>query len=150
MNYLKEKDMLKIEPYVRYNGNCEEAFNFYRSVLDGEFMYVMRHKDNPEKDRPLAKEDEEKILHIALPIGDNTVLMGADATSQEPVNVGDNITLAISSQKEEDVKQMFQGLSEGGKITLPLEKTFWADLYGEFTDKFGINWIISRAKGEDA
>ena len=142
--------MIKLEPYVRFNGACEEAFNFYKAVLGGEFVYIMRHKDNPEKDHPLAKEDEEKILHIALPIGDSIILMGADATSDKPVQVGDNITLAISIQDEEEVKRLFQGLSAGGKINLPLQKTFWAELYGEFTDKFDIHWIISRAKGENA
>ncbi|MCD7977916.1 MAG: VOC family protein [Tannerellaceae bacterium] len=142
--------MRKIEPYVRYNGTCEEAFNFYKSVLGGEFVYVMRHKDNPEKDHPLAKEDEEKILHIALPIGDSMLLMGADTTSDKPVQVGDNITLAMSIQEEEEVRNLFEGLSAGGEITLPLQKTFWADLYGEFTDKYGIHWIVSCAKGEDA
>lgn len=142
--------MIKLEPYVRYNGECERAFNFYKSVLGGEFVYTMRHKDNPEKDKPLAKEDEEKILHIALPIGDSIILMGADATSDESVNVGDNITLALSVREEEEVRRLFDGLSEGGNVTMPLEKTFWAELYGEFTDKFGINWIVSKAKGEDA
>ncbi|MCD7971852.1 MAG: VOC family protein [Candidatus Azobacteroides sp.] len=142
--------MIKLEPYVRYNGNCMEAFGFYKSVLGGEFVYVMRHKDNPEKDHPLAKEDEEKILHIALPVGDTVVLMGADTTSDMPANVGNNITLSLSIQEEEEVKRIFNGLSEGGNVTMPLQKTFWADLYGEFTDKFGINWLVSRAKGEDA
>ncbi len=142
--------MIKLEPYVRYNGTCEEAFNFYKSVLGGEFVYVMRHKDNPEKDHLLAKEDEEKILHIALPVGDSILLMGADATSDKPVQVGDDITLAISVQEEEEVRRLFDALSAGGEITLPLQKTFWADLYGEFTDNYGIHWIISRAKGEDA
>ncbi|MCD8030917.1 MAG: VOC family protein [Bacteroides sp.] len=142
--------MIKLEPYVRYNGTCEEAFQFYKSVLGGEFVYVMRHKDNPEKDHSLAKEDEEKILHIALPVGDSILLMGADATSDKPVQIGDDITLAISVQEEEEVRRLFDALSAGGEITLPLQKTFWADLYGEFTDSYGIHWIISRAKGEDA
>lgn len=142
--------MRKLEPYVRYNGVCEDAFNFYKSVLGGEFVYVMRHKDNPEKDHPLAKEDENKILHVALPIGDSVLLMGADAPSDKPVHMGDNITLAMSIQEEEEVRRLFESLSADGEVTLPLQKTFWADLYGEFTDQFGINWIISRAKGEDA
>ncbi len=114
--------MIKLEPYVRYNGNCEEAFNFYNSVFNKEFVYVVRHKDNPEKDHKLAKEDENKILHIALPIGDQTILMGADATSDMPVQEGDNITLALSVQEEKEVRRLFDGLSEGGEVTLPLEK----------------------------
>ncbi len=142
--------MLKLEPYVRYNGNCEEAFNFYKSAFGGEFVYVMRHKDNPQKEPSLPKEDEEKILHIAIPVGETVILMGADATSDKPAQVGNNVTLAISAREEEEVRRLFDRLSEGGKVSMPLQKTFWAELYGEFTDKFGINWIVSKAKGEDA
>ncbi len=148
--YNKKADMIKLEPYIRYNGNCEEAFNFYRSVLGGEFAYIMRHQDNPEKDRTLADEDKSKILHIALPVGEEILLMGADVISDKPVDQGENISLAISIREESEVRRLFDGLSAGGEVTMPLEKTFWADLYGEFTDKFGINWIVSRAKGEDA
>ncbi|MCD8167331.1 MAG: VOC family protein [Bacteroides sp.] len=141
--------MLKLEPYVVYNGNCEEAFNFYKSILGGEFMGLIRHKDNPEKEHPLAKQDEEKILHIALPVGKTVILMGADATSDMPVNIGNNITLSLSIEEEQEVRRLFKELSVGGKVIQPLEKNFWADLYGVITDKFGINWIVNRAKGED-
>ncbi len=142
--------MLKLEPYIRFNGDCEEAFNFYKSVFKGEFTYIMRYKDYPENDWKITPKDEEKVLHIAFPIGKTVVLMGSDIPSESSITPGDNIIISISERSEDEVKRLFSGLSDGGKVKMPLQKTFWADLYGELTDKFGINWMVSRAKGEDA
>jgi len=142
--------MLKLEPYIYFDGNCEEAFTFYKSVFGGEFDGLTRYKDIPDEEKKMEIDDLDKIIHIGLPIGETVILMGTDASSDIQLKIGNNISLAISTQKEEIVRKLFEDLSEGGKVLMPLEKNFWAELYGMLTDKFGINWVISKAKGEDA
>ena len=136
--------MATINPYLAFNGNCEEVFNFYKSVFGGEFAFVGRFKDMPG-DNPCAKEDLEKIMHIALPISKETVLMGSDVTEETggAPKVGDNITIAISPDSEQQARELYEGLSADGTIKMPLDKTFWGALFGLFEDKFGVNWMVN-------
>ncbi|HLO90007.1 MAG: VOC family protein [Chloroflexota bacterium] len=135
--------MVKVHPYVNFKGNCEEAFNFYKSILGGEFSYVGRYKDIPGDQKPDAK-DENKIMHIGLPLAEGTILMGSDIPEiyEDRFVVGTNITLSLSPESESEARRIFDALSEGGMVTMPQDKTFWGSLFGMLTDKYGINWMV--------
>ncbi len=139
--------MTTINVYLNFNGNCEEAFNFYRSVFGGEFPYVGRFKEMPpqEGQPPIAPGDAEKIMHISLPISKETVLMGSDSIGEWASNyqAGNNFSISVSTDVKEDADRLFEGLSEGGNITMPIVDTFWGDYFGMITDKFGIHWMVS-------
>lgn len=136
--------MFIVEPYLFFNGNCEEAFNFYKSVFGGEFVGMMKYKDMPEGGKDVAEELKDKILHVSFPIGREVIIMGSDAgPGEHSVTVGNNIMLTLSMDDEEETKRLYQQLSEGGKVNMELQKTFWAELYAMFTDKFGINWSVN-------
>lgn len=138
--------MTTVNIYLTFNGNCEEAFNFYKSIFGGEFPYVGKFKDMPaEGGKPVPKEDAEKIMHISLPISKETMLMGSDTGGEWASNYskGNNFSISISTDSKENADKFFQGLSTGGQTTMPMEKTFWGDYFGMLTDKFGINWMIS-------
>ncbi|MGX7666833.1 VOC family protein [Flavobacterium pedocola] len=137
--------MAVVNPYLTFNGTCEEAFNFYKSVFGGDFPYAGKFKDMPPSDEfSISESDKEKIMHISLPIG-NTVLMGSDATEAcgGLSTFGDNFAVSINAESEDEATRIFNGLSAGGKITMPLNKTFWGAYFGMFTDKFGINWMVN-------
>lgn len=135
--------MAAVNPYLTFNGTCEEAFNFYKSVFGGEFPYAGKFSDMPSE-YPIAESEKNKIMHISLPIG-NTVLMGSDAVEGfgGVPKIGDNFSVSINTDSEEEATRIFNGLSAGGNITMPLNKTFWGALFGMFTDKFGINWMVN-------
>lgn len=136
--------MFLVEPYLYFNGNCEEAFNFYKSVFGGDFTGIMRYKDMPGKGADMPTRFRDKILHISLPVGKDIIMMGSDTgPGSNAVNYGNNIVLALNVDNAEDARRLYKNLSEEGKVMMPLEKTFWAELYAMFTDKFGINWNIS-------
>jgi PhnB protein len=138
--------MTTVNVYLTFNGNCLEAFNFYKSVFGGEFPYVGYYKDMPtDGGKPVATEDAEKIMHISLPISQETMLMGSDtggewASSYAP---GNNFSLSVIADSKESADHLFKGLSAGGTVTMPMNKTFWGDYFGMFADRFGINWMIS-------
>ncbi|MEO6453202.1 MAG: VOC family protein [Ginsengibacter sp.] len=134
--------MATLNPYLNFNGNTEEVFNFYKSVFGGEFTMLQRFKDIPDADK-MPAEEQEKIMHIALPIGGN-ILMGTDVpSSRPPVTPGTNSSISISALSEEEAHKLFSGLSAGGTIDMPLEKMFWGALFGMFTDKYGIQWMVN-------
>ncbi|MFL9829666.1 VOC family protein [Flavobacterium sp. ST-87] len=132
-----------INPHINFNGNTEEAFNFYKSVFGGEFTRIMRLKDLTSSEFPIAENDANKIMHIALPIGKN-VLIGNDVPeSMGPVNENENRSkIAVSTESREEADQLFNGLSVGGNIEVPICDSPWGSYFGMFRDKFGIEWII--------
>ncbi len=135
--------MKAVNPYLNFSGNCEEAFNFYQSVFGGEFAAQMRFKDVPAEYQMDASEGE-KIMHIALPIGQATVLMGSDRpAAMGPTTTGNNSSISISTESEAEATRVFNGLSAGGQVTMPLEKAFWGSYFGMLTDRFGIQWMVS-------
>jgi len=138
--------MTTINPYITFNGNCEAAFNFYKSVFGGEFAYFGRFNQMPPQEGmpPMPEEFGEKIMHVSLQIG-NTILMGCDNGGEwaPQLMVGNNIAISINTGTKEEADRIFNGLSEDGNITMPLGETFWGAYFGMFTDKFGINWMIS-------
>jgi PhnB protein len=142
--------MATINPYLNFLGNTEEAFNFYRSVFGGEFSILQRYKGIPEATKNLSAEDAEKLMHISLPIGNDNVLMGTDALGSMGQNlvVGNNFYLSVSTVSEAETEKIFNGLSAGGQITMPLQKTFWSAYFGMLTDKFGTQWMVNFDNNE--
>lgn len=134
--------MATINTYLNFNGNTEEAFTFYKAAFGGEFAVVMRFGDTPGCEE-MPATDKNKIMHIALPIGGN-MLMGTDVPeTMEQVKNGTSMSISINTDSEQQTRDLFAKLSEGGKIQMPLDDMFWGALYGMFTDKFGIQWMIN-------
>jgi len=142
--------MATINPYLTFKGNCEEAFNFYKSVFGGEFPYIGRFKDMPSE-HPIPDSEKEKLMHVSLPISKETILMGSDSSEAfgQATVIGNNFSISLNTESEDEAKKLFDALSEGGKLTMPLEKTFWNALFGMFTDKFGINWMVNYDYGQN-
>ncbi len=136
--------MASVNPYLTFNGNCETVFNFYRSVFGGEFTFIGRFKDMPSE-QPMSEEQGNRIMDVSLPIGSDTILFGSDTSAAfgQTITMGTNISLSIHANSEEEASKLFSGLSAGGTITMPLDKTFWGAFFGMFTDKFGIQWMVN-------
>ncbi len=135
--------MAAINPYLNFGGNCEEAFNFYKSVFGGDFLMVMRFKDVPAEYQ-MAESEAEKIMHVSLPIGSGTILMGSDRpASMGPTTLDNSYFISINAASEEEAAKLFNGLSAGGQVTMPLDKAFWGAYFGMCTDKFGIQWMVN-------
>jgi PhnB protein len=135
--------MKAINPYLNFNGTTEEAFNFYKSIFGGDFPMVMRFNQTPAGQNS-SPEDGNKIMHMALPVGNGNMLMATDALESmgHKLIQGNNFFLCISPDSLEEGQQLFDRLSEGGKIAVPFEKQFWGSWHGNFTDKFGVQWMI--------
>lgn len=134
--------MATLNTYLNFNGNTEEAFNFYKSVFGGDFAVLQRFKDSPGCEG-MAVGDQEKIMHVALPIGGN-ILMGTDVTDPMPASTfGSGISLSVDAGSEEEAHALFNSLSAGGTVAMALEKMFWGALFGMATDKFGIQWMVN-------
>jgi PhnB protein len=137
--------MPQLNPYLNFNGNTEEAFQFYRSVFGTEFVALQRYRDTPD---PICSQvspaDADKIMHIALPIGKNAILMATDALSSmgQAVRPGDNFSLSLSADSHEEAERLFNALSAGGTVTMPLDKAFWGAYFGLLTDPFGVQWMV--------
>ena len=143
--------MASINPYLIFNGNCEEAFLFYQSVFGGEFPYIGRFNDMPPADgNPvLSEEDGNRIMHVTLPISDGYVLMGSDSNSASgEVAFGENVSLSINAKSKEEADKLFNGLSAGGSVTMPMNQTFWGAYFGMFADTVGIHWMVNFDENE--
>jgi len=143
--------MATINPYLTFTGNCEEAFKFYKSVFGGEFTYLGRYKEMPPMQGypPVSKGEAEKIMHVSLPIGKETILMGSDTSgSFGKVTVGTNFSVSITADSQEEADRLFKGISKGGKVTMPMDKTFWGSYFGMLVDKFGFQWMVSFDQNE--
>ena len=139
--------MAKINPYLYFNGKCEEAFNFYKSVFGGEFLDFDRFDSAPPEDQ-VPGVDGELIMHVSLPIGENDILMGSDSPeAMGGVTAGTNCHISLQTEGAEETDRLFNGLSAGGTVTMPLEETFWGARFGMFVDKFGIPWMVNQAGG---
>ena len=139
--------MASINPYLNFAGKTEEAFNFYKSIFGGEFTMLQRFSDTPDADK-LPPTVKDKIMHVSLPIGKDNVLMATDACEEMGFNVkqGNNYHICISPDSREEADKLFNGLSEGGKVNMPIQEMFWGAYYGDFTDKFGIQWMVNYMK----
>ena len=137
--------MATLNPYLNFNGNTEEVFNFYKSVFGGEFIGgISRFKDTPEGAK-LSKADGEKVMHVALPIGKGNMLMGTDSVDGmgQKLVVGNNLSITVNPESEAETHKLFDGLAAGGTVLVPLNKAFWGGYFGMFADKFGVQWMIN-------
>ena len=135
--------MALINPHINFNGNAEEAFNFYRSVFGGEIAKIIRLKDLSGLEH-ISENDADKIMHIALPIGKSNVLMGNDVPEiMGRTNENENISkIVISAESGEEADKLFNGLSVGGKVEAPISDSPWGSYFGMFRDKYGIEWMV--------
>jgi PhnB protein len=144
--------MAIINVYLNFNGNCESAFEFYKSVFGGEFSYLGRFSEMPPQEGmpPLSPDMANLIMHVSLPISKETVLMGSDTGGEwAPSFVqGNNFSISINAATLEEANGLFNALSDGAIITMPLADTFWGDYFGMLTDKFGISWQVSFSKND--
>lgn len=135
--------MASINPHINFNGNAEEAFNFYKSVFGGEFARIMRFKDLASAEFPVAEHEANKIMHIALPIG-KSILMANDVPERlGRTNENENRSkIVISAESKEEADKLFNGLSAGGKIEMPISDSPWGSYFGMLRDKYGIEWMV--------
>ncbi|MFI5154125.1 MAG: VOC family protein [Chitinophagales bacterium] len=136
--------MKAVNPYLNFNGNTEEAFNFYKSVFGGEFSAFQKFKDMPGTEK-LSVAEKEKIMHVALPIGKDNMLMASDVieSMRQNIQFGNNFQISLIADSEAEADKVFNGLSSGGKVTMPLAKAFWGAYFGMLTDKYGVQWMIN-------
>ena len=136
--------MTTINPWINFNGNAEEAFIFYKSVFGGEFAKVIRFKDIASTEFPVPEKEENKIMHIALPIGTGTMLIANDVPEVlGRVNEHENRSkILVSTKSKEEADRLFYGLSAGGEVEGSIGDSPWGSYAGMFRDKYGIEWII--------
>jgi len=137
--------MSKLNVYLNFPGNAEEAFNFYKTVFGGEFSAVVRFKDMPMPGEHLRKEDENKIMHIGLPVGKGDVLMASDSLESlgQKLVQGNNVYISVHPDGKEEADRIFKALAAGGAIEMPIADQPWGDYYGSLKDKFGILWMVN-------
>jgi PhnB protein len=135
--------MTTINVHINFNGNAEEAFMFYRSVFGGEFSKVLRFKDVASLDFPVPQNEENKIMLITLPIGNNTLIANDVPEIMGRTNENENRSkISVSTESRAEADTLFNGLSQGGTIEMPIGDSPWGTYFGMFRDKFGIEWII--------
>lgn len=135
---------MKVNPYLNFDGNAEEAFLFYRSVFGGEFTAVMKMDTAPGGEK-FSEAEKDRIMHIGLPIGKDIVLMASDILPSmgHTLNQGNNLYISLHPESREEADRLFNGLSKGGEVEMPMEDQFWGDYFGSFTDKFGVKWMVN-------
>ncbi len=133
---------MKLNPYLMFNGNCEEALNFYKECLGGKFESVNYFKDGPEEmgGKKIPEHLLGKVMHMTLRVDDG-IIMASDSMGE--VQAGSNITLSINMDDMDEMGAVFNKLSAGGRVTMPLQDTFWGSRFGMFTDKFDIKWMFN-------
>lgn len=135
--------MATINPHINFNGNAEEAFEFYRSVFGGEFAKIIRFKDLSSPDFSVPEKEMNKIMHIAFPIGKNILMANDVPESMGRVNENEHRSkISISAESREEADKLFVGLSAGGNVEFPIGDSPWGSYFGMFRDKFGIEWMI--------
>lgn len=136
--------MKSVNPYLNFQGNTEEAFNFYKKVFGSEFHGgIFRFKDT-EIGEKLSEEEQQKVMHIGLPMGTQNYLMATDALESmgQKVAFGNNFYIAIDAESREEADKLFDGLSEGGTVEMPMADQFWGDYFGSLKDMFGVQWMV--------
>src|SRR5579872_2723751 len=136
--------MALINPHINFNGNAEEAFTFYKSVFGGEFAKIIRFKDIASSEFVVSKKEENKIMHIALPVGKHNMLLANDVPEfMGRTNENENRSkIAISAESREEADRLFNGLSAGGAVEMPMADGMFGAYFGMFRDKYGIEWMV--------
>ena len=140
--------MSTLNSYLNFNGNCFEAFEFYKSVFGGEYAMVMKNSDVPASADNPDPGNPDGIMHMALPVGEHSILMGSDCPpAYGQVSFGSNYTISITAKDRDDADRLYQGLSAGGNAAMPMADAFWGSYFGMLEDKFKVQWMISFDKG---
>lgn len=138
--------MAIINVYLTFDGNCEEAFNFYKSVFGGEFEFMGRFADMPSEagGDTIPEDEKNRVMHVSLPISNETRLMGSDTGGEWATNFkeGNNFSISVSAGSKEEADRLFSELSADGEVTMAMGDTFWGSYFGSLTDRFGVNWMI--------
>jgi PhnB protein len=135
--------MASIHPHINFKGNAEEAFNFYKSVFGGEFAKIMRFKDLASDDFQVSEQEANKIMHIALPIGKNMLMANDVPEFMGKTNENENRSkIVITAESKEEADKLFNDLSTGGQIEMPISDSPWGSYFGMFRDKYGIEWMV--------
>lgn len=132
---------MKLNPYLHFAGNAEDALNFYKEALGGEILMINRYGDSP---MPCDEDWKNKIMHGRLSFDGNLVMISDSFKGQPVSSVGGNIQLSIEVESEERIQQVFAKMSEGGKVTMPMAKQFWGAIFGMLEDKFGVSWMFNH------
>ena len=142
--------MALINPYINFNGNAEEAFNFYKSVFGGEFTKIIRFKELSSPEFPVAENEANKIMHIELPVGKNILIANDVPENMGRTNENENRSkISISADSKEEADKLFTGLSADGNIEMPIADSPWGSYFGMFRDKYGIEWIVNFDPGQN-
>lgn len=137
--------MPSINPYVNFNGNAEEAFNFYKSVFGGEFTDIIRFKDLAGPEFPVPEAEAEKLMRIVLPIGDSNLIANDVPAAMGTVSENENRSkIAVTADSREEADRIFAGLSEGGTVEMPMDESPWGTYFAMFRDKYGIEWTVEH------
>lgn len=135
--------MATISPYINFNGNAEEAFDFYKSIFGGEFEKIVRFKELESTEFQVSEKEADKIMHIALPIGGSTLLANDVPEFMGKVNENENRSkIAVSAESREEAERIVAGLSAGGTVEMPLDESPWGTYFAGFRDKYGIEWTV--------
>jgi len=136
--------MAVLKPYIHFNGNAEEAFTFYKSVFGGEFAKLSRYKDISSAEYPIPENDANRVMHVVLPIGKGSELIASDCLSSmgEVTETDNRNTIFISAENKGEADKLFNGLSAGGKVEMPISYGPWGNYFGMFADKFGVQWMV--------
>ena len=135
--------MPTINPYINFNGNAEEAFGFYKSVFGGEFTKIIRFKDIASDEFPVSEKEANKILRIGLPIGGNVLIANDVPEALGRVSENENRSkIAVTAESKAEAERIFEGLSEGGEVEMPMDKSPWGTYFAMFRDKYGIEWTV--------
>ena len=142
---------MSLNIYLTFDGTCEEAFDFYKSVFGGTFAAKQRFADGPPDMQGVAEHEKNRIMHVSLPVGGN-VLMGSDTASGHagPLIVGNNFSVSYTPASRGEADAVFAKLKNGGKETMPMQETFWGSYFGMATDKFGVQWMINYSLDKTA
>lgn len=134
---------MTLNPYLNFDGNAEEAFRFYQTVFGGE-LFVQKMSQAPETEN-LPEDEKNRAMHVALPIGKTQYLMASDClpSAGHVLNMGNNNYISVTPSSRDEADRLFNGLSAGGKIEMPMDDMFWGDYFGSFVDKFGVCWMIN-------
>ncbi|HLY68606.1 MAG TPA: VOC family protein [Puia sp.] len=131
---------MKLIPYLNFAGNAEDAIEFYKNALDGELLMLTRYGESPVQS---AEDEKQKIMHARIQFGGDNIIMISDTMKGSPFSTNGNIQLSIGLDDEAKTNEIFNKLSEGGKVVMPVAKQFWGDIFGMLQDKFGVNWMLN-------
>jgi PhnB protein len=141
--------MKNVDFYLHFNGNCEKAMNFYKSIFGGDFVSVQRYGDVPGSEK-MSDEDRGKMIHMSLKLSEHSTLMGSDVVTKmvDSVSQGNNYHICLQVSNDREADKVFAALSGNGVIEMPMNKTFWGAYFGMCIDKFGVQWMINYAEAK--